>query len=342
MTHLNRISQFAMLMLAAGFGTGPAAADDFYRGKDVRMLISHPPGGGYDTYARLFARYLPNHLAGRPNVLSQNQPGAAGLVMANGMAGAQPKDGTVIGLGPGSVATADILGSQGVRYDAQKFSWIGSMNADVGVALAWETSPIKTAEDLLSKELIVGASGSTDQSVLFPVALNRVLKTKFKVVSGYEGSAAQGLALERGEVSGIGGMNYSTILANKPEWLKSKKVNILIQLALARHPDLPTVPTAIELAKTPEQRAVLELIFASSSIGRVIFAPPGVPAERLAELRAAFDAVMADKEFLAEAERLKVEINQPMPGKAVAALVEKLHQVSPDVAQQARAAVETQ
>lgn len=341
MKMLTTVAVVATMTVATALAAA-AQAEDFYRGKDVRMVISHPPGGGYDTYARLFARFLPNHLAGRPNVVAQNQPGAAGLVMANAMATAQPKDGTVIGLGPGSIATADILGSKGVRYDAQKFSWIGSMNADVGVALAWATSPIKTAEDLRTSELIVGGSGSTDQSVLFPLALNRVLGTKFKVVSGYEGSAAQALAIERGEISGIGGMNYSTILANKPDWVTGKKINILIQLALARHPDLPNVPTAIELAKTPEERAVLELIFAPSSMGRVIYAPPGIPPERLAELRAAFDAVLADKEFLAEAQKQKVEINQPMSGKEVADLVSRLHAVSPDIAAKARMAVETQ
>ncbi|MDB5593663.1 MAG: hypothetical protein JWM36_624 [Hyphomicrobiales bacterium] len=314
---------------------------EFYKGKDVRMLISHPPGGGYDIYARLFARHLTRFLDGHPNVIPQNMPGAAGIVMANSMAAQQPSDGTVIGLGPGSIGTADLFGASGARYDARKFSWIGSMNADVGVSLSWHTSPVKTAADLMKTELIVGGAGATDQSVVFPTALNRILGTKFKIIPGYAGSAATSLALERGEISGIGGMNFSSILANKPDWLRDKQVNILVQLALDRHPDLPDVPTVVELAKTDQQRAVLELVFSQSSMGRAILGPPGIPADRLKALRSAFDAMMKDKAFLAEAEKMKMEINQPMSGEQMAQLVDKLYRATPAIVKEASAAIDT-
>lgn len=312
---------------------------DFYKGKEIRMLISHPPGGGYDVYARFFARHLPRMLDGHPNVIPQNMPGAAGVVMANSMAAQQPSDGTVIGLGPGSVATANLLGAPGARYDARKLSWVGSMNADVGVSLAWNTAPVKSAADLEKTELIVGGAGATDQSVIYPNALNRILGWKFKIIPGYAGSAATSLALERGEISGIGGMNFSSILANKPDWLSDKKVKVLVQLALERHPDLPDVPTVIDLAKTDQQREVLELVFSQSSMGRAIFGPPGIPAPRLAALRSAFDRMMKDKEFLAEAEKMKIEINQPMGGEKIAQLVDKLYRSKPETVKTAAAAI---
>jgi tripartite-type tricarboxylate transporter receptor subunit TctC len=335
----------AALLLAVTLSLTTAARAEtpaeFYKGKDVRMLISHPPGGGYDIYARFFARHLTRFLDGHPNVIPQNMPGAAGIVMANSMAAQQPSDGTVIGLGPGSIGTADLFGASGARYDARKFSWIGSMNADVGVSLSWHTSPVKTAADLMKTELIVGGAGATDQSVVFPTALNRILGTKFKIIPGYAGSAATSLALERGEISGIGGMNFSSILANKPDWLRDKKINILVQLALERHPDLPDVPTVVELAKTDRQRAILELVFSQSSMGRAILGPPGIPADRLQALRSAFDAMMKDKEFLAEADKMKIEINQPMSGKNMAQLVDKLYRATPEIVKEASAAINT-
>ncbi len=332
----------ALLVLSATCLVAEAQAQspaDFYKGKDVKMLISHPAGGGYDVYARLFARHLSRFLDGNPNVIPQNMPGAAGIVMANSLAGAQPQDGTVIGLGPGSIGTGDLFKTSGARYDARKLSWIGSMNADVGVSLAWANAAVKKAQDLETTELIVGGAGATDQSVVYPVALHRILGLKFKVIPGYAGSAATSLAMERGEVSGIGGMNYSSILANKPDWVRDKKVNILIQLALERHPDLPNVPTVIELAKTDEQRQVLQLIFSQSSMGRAIFGPPGIPADRLAALRSAFDRMMVDKEFLAEAERMKMEINQPMSGAKMQELIERLYKTPADVVKKAAEAI---
>ncbi|MBX9739728.1 MAG: hypothetical protein K2X62_06645 [Beijerinckiaceae bacterium] len=335
----------AALVLAVMFGVSASAraetAAEFYKGKDIRMLISHPPGGGYDVYARFFARHLSKFMPGNPNVVPQNMPGAAGVVMANSLATQQPNDGTVIGLGPGSMGTAPLFGASGARYDARNLSWIGSMNADVGVSLAWHTSSVKTAEDLMKTELIVGGAGATDQSVLYPTALNRILGTKFKVIPGYGGSAATALAMERGETSGIGGMNFSSVLANKPDWLRDKKINILVQLSLDRHPDLPNVPTVVELAKTDEQRDVLQLIFAQSSMGRAIFGPPGIPEDRLKALRGAFDAMMKDKDILAEAEKLKMELNQPMPGVKMAELVDRLYKVKPETLKKAQEAVKT-
>ncbi len=315
---------------------------EFYKGKEIQMLISHPPGGGYDAYARLFARFLPQFMVGNPKVVAQNMPGAAGVVMANSLAVQQRNDGTVIGLGPGALAVSDLFETPGARYKGGNFSWIGSMNADVGVALAWHTAPVKSTADLFTTELITGGAGATDQSVIFPIALNRILGTKFKVIPGYAGSAATALAMERGETSGIGGMNFSSILANKPEWIRDKQITVLVQLALQRHPDLPNVPTVLELAKTEDQRQILELIFSQSDMSRVIFGPPGMPADRLKALRTAFNTMMKDKDFLAEAEKIKMEINNPMSGEDVEKLVNKLQKTKPEIVKQAAEAIRTQ
>ena len=313
----------------------PAAAQaPAARAKDITFLISHPAGGGYDAYARLFARHLPRFLDGHPAVSAQNMPGAAGVVMTNSMATQQRNDGSVIALGPGSLGMADLLGAAGARFDAGALSWIGSMNRDVPVAVSWKTSPIATSGDLMANELVVGGGGATDQSVVFPTALNRILGTKFKIVTGYPGTADMTLALERGEIAGIA-MNYSSIIANRPAWARDHLVHFLLQMSLERHPGLPTTPTVIELAQTDDQRRVLELVFSQSDISRVIFAPPGLAPDRLKALRAAFDAMMVDREFLDDASKSGIEINRPMPGGEVEALVKKLHAASPELVKRA-------
>jgi len=310
-----------------------------YAGKEVRVLISHPVGGGYDTYARLFARHLSRHLPGNPSIIVQNMPGAAGVVMANYLYGQAPRDGTVIGLGPGSMGTAALFGAAGARFDAREFTWIGSLNSEVAVSVAWHTSPVKKAEDLFTQELIVGAAGATDQSNIYPNAVNRVLGTKFKVVPGYRGSAENALALERGEVAGIGGINFSTIQSMRPDWLRGAQVNILLQLSLERHPELPDVPTVLELARNDADKRVLRLVFAQSQMGRAIFGPPGIAAGRAQLLRSAFQAIVSDPEFLADANKGSIEINQPMRGEDMARLVGTLHSTSPELVKRASEAI---
>ncbi|MDB5594059.1 MAG: tripartite tricarboxylate transporter family receptor [Hyphomicrobiales bacterium] len=207
------------------------------------------------------------------------------------------------------------------------------------MTVSWKTSDVKTAEDLFKKELITGGSGTSDNSVRFPTALNHILGTKFKVIPGYPGSSALTLALERGETAGIGGINYSSIVANKPEWLNEKKINILLQLSLRSHPDLSGVPTILDLAKDEEQRQALELIFSQTEISRVIFGPPGMPADRLQALRSAFDKMIKDKGFLDDAMRLHIEINNPMPGEEVQDLIARLQKSKPEIVKRAAGAI---
>ncbi|MGE5540326.1 MAG: Bug family tripartite tricarboxylate transporter substrate binding protein [Gemmatimonas sp.] len=320
----------AVAVVASAFASGHAAAQSdpiaaFYRGKEMRLLIGTPVAGGYDTYGRFFARHLPRFMPGAPSVLVQNVPGAAGVNMANSLYVQQPKDGTVIGSGAGSIATAALFGGQGARYDARRFLWIGSLNAEVGLVISWRDSPVRTAKDLFDRELIVGGSGATDGNVIFPNTMNNVLGTKFRVVPGYKGTATIAVAMEQGEVQGMGSWHYSSIITSKPEWLKDGSIHVLVQLALQRHPAIPDVPTVLELARTDEERAVIELVFAQQDMGRPFFAPPGIPPERGAALRAAFLAMVNDPEVLKEADRMQLEINQPMPGEAMNALIERLH-----------------
>jgi tripartite-type tricarboxylate transporter receptor subunit TctC len=304
--------------------------------RDIRLLISHPPGGGYDTYARLLARHIGRQIPGSANIISQNMPGAAGVVMANYLTSQAPRDGSLFGLGPGSLATAALFNQTGARYDARAFTWIGSLNSEVAVAVSWKTSPVKTAQDLFTHELIVAGAGKTDNSVAFPSALNRILGARFKVISGYGGSSETALALERGEVAGIGGWNYSSIVATRPEWLKNGSIKLLVQYALEKHPDLPDTPTAVELGRSQQEREVLRLVFAQSAMGRVVFGPPGMPDSSAKILKDAFRATLADTEFLSDAKNARIEINQPMDGDAVSKLVNDLH--GADAAQIRRAA----
>ena len=333
----------ATLTFAAALVGGTTASAqspaEFFKDKTIRMLISHPAGGGYDLYARLFARHLPRFLPGNPTVVPQNMPGAAGLVMASHIASGAPQDGTVIGLGPGATGTAALFGSGGARYDARKFSWIGSMTSDVAISIAWHTAPVKTAKDLFTTELITGGAGATDQSVMYPVALSNILGMKFKVITGYGGSKDTSLAMERGETFGIGAINFSSVQASKPDWLSEKKVNVLLQLSLTRHPKLPDVPTVIELTRTDDERELLRLIVAQSSMARAIYGPPNIPPERLQLLRTAFDMMMKDPDFLAEAEKLKMEINQPMAGEKMSELVNRLYAAKPELITKAREAI---
>ena len=318
------VGAFALAVGAVLPAAAQTADTAFYKGRDVRLLVGAAAGGGYDLYARFYARKLPDFLP-VAHVIVENLPTAGGLAMENTLYNQSPKDGSVLGHADGALVSADLFRVPGGRFKAQEFTWIGSLNSEVGMSVAWHTATVKTAADLMAHELIVGGTAPLSANVIFPNAMNSLLGTKFKIVTGYTTTATIAAAIERGEVEGTGSWHYSSIVAAKPDWLKDGKINLLIQLSLKRHPDVPNVPTVLELAKSDDDRAVMELVFAQQQVGRPIFAPPGLPAGRTTALRAAFDAMMADKGVLAEAERQHLEINQPMPGAEIAALVAHLH-----------------
>lgn len=331
---------YAGFLLIVGFFLAFVSAPPARANEDgVSLLVSHAPGGGYDNYARLFARHAGRFIEGSPSISVRNMPGAAGVVMANQLATTAPRNGLTIALGPGSLATAALFSSPGARYDAREFGWIGSLNNEVTTLVARSDAPVHTLDDIFSRELIVGGAGASDNSVIYATVLTRLFRVKFKLVSGYNGSNETVLALERGEVQGIAGWNYSSIQSMRPDWLSQKKINILLQMSLKRHPELPDVPAVIEIARNDTQRETLKLIIAQSQMGRVLLAPPGLPKDQLAHWRKAFDATIKDEAFLKDAAKARLEISQPMSGEDVASLVSELHRASADNIREAATAL---
>jgi tripartite-type tricarboxylate transporter receptor subunit TctC len=321
-------------------GRAHAQADsNFYAGRTIDLYIGYSVGGGYDVYARLLARHLGKHIPGNPNVIPKNMEGAGSLRLANWLYVAAPKDGTAIGTISRGAPFDALLGRPGIQFDANKFTWIGSANDEVSVCATWHASGVENFEDLRTKEIVVGAAGAAADDDQFPRVINGVLGTKMRVVSGYPGGNDVVLALERGEVSGRCGWSWSSLKTAQAAWLSGKKINIIAQLGLSKHSDLPNVPLILEFAKTEQQQKILRLIFARQGLGRPFLAPPGVPADRVQILRKAFMATMKDPDFLAEAERGKVEI-RPLSGEQVEELVAKVYrETDPEIAKQAAALI---
>ena len=308
---------------------------EFYKGKTVEFYIGYSVGGGYDLYARTIARHIGKHIPGNPTVVPKNMEGAGSLRLANWLFRVGAKDGSVIGTIGRGTAFDPILGQQGAQFDGTKFTWLGSANNEVSVCVSWNaTSGIAKFEDLLSKEMTVGGTSSSADTDQFPRIMNGVLGTKMRIVSGYPGGNDVVLAMERGEVKGRCGWSWSSVMSTHRVWLDEKKMTVLAQLALQKHPDLPDVPLIIDLAKTDEQKQILKLIFARQVMGRPYLAPPGIPADRAAALRQAFLDTMTDKDFLADAEKAQLEIT-PVDGATIQKLVAEVYQTPPEVAKKA-------
>ena len=318
-------AMLAIVPASAGLAQSPA---DFYRGKTVEIVIGYSVGGGYDIYARLIARHLGKHIPGNPKVVPKNMEGAGGMRMANWLYGAAPRDGTVIGATSRAMAFEPLLGNKSAQYDASKITFIGSANDEVSVCMAWHTSGIATFADVQARQLVVGTGGVADDTYQFPAILNNMFGAKFKMVSGYGGGTEINIAMERNEVHGRCGFPWSTVKATYQHWMKEKKFNLLMQFSLGKHADLPDVPLVMDLAKTPEQKQILTLIFGRQVMGRPYAAPPGVPKDRADALRKAFMATMADKDFIAEVEKAQFELT-PVPGEKLEAMVMDIYRSTP-------------
>ena len=315
---LGRLSIFVMtalgVTLSASINADPVS--DFYKDKQLTLLIGYGVGGGYDQYARVLARHMGKHIPGNPILVPQNMPGAGSRKAASYLYAAAPKDGTVIATVGQNTPMDQVLRDKGIKFDVRKFNWIGNMVTVNNTVTAWHTSGANSLQDVIDRELVVGASGASSPSVLYPQVMNNLLNTKFRIIAGYPGGGAINLAMERGEVGGRGSNSWASWKSTKQQWLSEKKINILVQVGAQKDPDLPNVPLLIDLAKNDEDRAVLRIISSGVLMGRPFVAPPGVPEDRVAALRRAFDATMKDPEFLAEAEKSKMRIN-PSSGEEV-------------------------
>jgi tripartite-type tricarboxylate transporter receptor subunit TctC len=336
-----RRALLATLALVAGAGFASAADENVYRGKTINMVIGGTPGDGYDLYARILGQYLTKHVPGNPRVVPQNMPGAGTLVAANYMYEVAPKDGTAIGTVGGGTATGQLFKTPGIRIDPRRYNWIGSLNSEVGLVLAWHDTPFKSFKDITEREFVVGGGGPTSGTVIFPLVLNRIVGTKFKIIPGYKGTGDIALAMERGEVQGTGSYHYSSMIQTKPHWIRDKQAVPLIQLSLVKHPLFPDVPNIPELARNEEERAILELVFARQAMGRPFMLPPGASADATRILRTAFNAILKDPEFTAEAERRSIDLTLPMTGEEIHTLLDKLYAAKPDVIDKAIAASDT-
>ena len=305
----------------------------------ISLVIGYPPGAIYDVYGRLVARHIGRHLPGNPTVVPQNMPGAGSLRTANYLYNIAPKDGSTIGLFARGMAMQPLFDSQGIQFDARKFNWLGSTSAEVSVVLASASKPFKTIADAQAREMVVSASGSGADSVIFPYVLNGVIGTKFKVVSGYPGNSDMLLAVERGEVDGNAGTSWIALVSIKPNWVRERKINVLLQLATRKHRDLVAVPLAAEFARNESDLKTLDLIFSRQDMAYPFVAPPDVPAPRLAVLRAGFAATLKDPEFLTEAARLNLEVD-PISADEVTAVVRRAYTMPGDVVARTKAVLE--
>lgn len=328
----------AGVMLASAAGT-PATAQsvaDFYRGKTVNVLIGVGVGGEYDLQARLVARHIGKHIPGNPTVVPQNMTGAGGIKMANFLFSQAARDGTFIGMLGNNFPATQAVGAQGVMYDAVKFQWLGTIAPVVETMAVWHTAGVKTIDDLRRKEIVAGASGKGAITYIYPSMMNEYLGTKFRIVTGYPGGNQINLAMERGEVQARNN-TWSSWKATKPTWLRDKEIIIVAQ-AGPRAPDLDA-PSVEDLARSPEERSLIELVTSGTHLGRPMATTPGVPEDRLKALRAAYRATMTDPEFRAEAAKANFEV-APVFGEEMQKIVERIMSTPAELAARAKHLVE--
>jgi tripartite-type tricarboxylate transporter receptor subunit TctC len=325
---LGRLAALIAVLLSHG---AAAQADDtvaaFYAGKTVQMVVGTSPGGGVDLIGRLVARHFQNHIPGKPSIVVQNMPGAGGNTMANHMFKAGARDGTMIGAPLNGMPTGPLLTPKVSRFDATKFTWIGSMYRSNNVAYVWHKSPVQSLEELKTKEAIIGTSGPGSGSYDLSILSRDVLGLKYRIVRGYKSGTEINIAMERGEVHAqiVG---WDSLIAQRPEWVRNKTITIIGHFSLEDPPELRPFPSIAALAKSDADRQALRLVLARQAHGRPYFLPPGVPPARAQALRRAFDATMQDPAFLAEAKAMKVEV-EPMTGEQVQDLIGQIHTTTP-------------
>jgi tripartite-type tricarboxylate transporter receptor subunit TctC len=295
--------------------------EDFYHGKTIYLYVGTTPGGGYDTYARFVARFMGAHVPGNPLIVVRNMPGAGGRTAAGYVYTVAANDGLALGSSDQALPLSQAVGDDSIKFDTSKLNWIGSPDSDNKVMVTWFTSGINTIEDARHQDVTMGAPSDTT-GPQYLNALNQFASTRFKIISGYPGINETNLAMERGEVAGVGGTSWAT-WKTKPDIMRDHKINVLVQVGFSKAPELQDVPLLMELGNTPEASAVLKLLSAPTAIGHPIYTSPGVLPERVNALRAAFDATMKDPALLEEAKKIKLEIGSTSG--------EKLQQIASDI-----------
>jgi tripartite-type tricarboxylate transporter receptor subunit TctC len=329
-----------ILATSLGLAATPAAAQsvaEFYAGKQLTLIVGSTPGGGYDTQARLVARHIGRHIPGNPTVVVQNMPAAGSLAATNHMFNVAAKDGSTIALIQRGMLLVKNWNPGQVRFELGKFGFLGSINREVAVSVARADAPVKNAADLFKTELIVGATSGIDPEIT-PRLLNHLIGTKFKLVMGYPGVTEVVLAIERGEAQVLGDWSLSSLTVARPTWLAEKRINLLMQIALERDPELGQLPFALDFVKNDADRAVLQLYLTQKTVARPMIAPPGVPADRLAALRTAFAALATDQQFLADGAKAKLDV-APVVGPEVDKVIAMITSASAETAARLQKAI---
>lgn len=327
-----------LIWLAAGVTSRADDVARFYSGKEIRFVVGSAPGGTYDLLARIVARHMSAHIPGNPSIVVQNQPTAGGIVMTNELYALGPKDGTVVGVPLNGIPAAPLLQPQVARFDSAKLIWLGSTHSEPYVAYVWHSAPVQSLGDVLTKQLVVGATTPGTTMNDFPMLTNAVLGTKFKIVPGYGSTPLMNQALERGEIEGVVGFGLFALNAQAGQLIAQKKIKIVAQFGAKRSRLLPGVPLMLDLARNEADRQALLLLFGRTEYGRPYFLPPGVPADRVEALRRAFDATMKDSAFVADANRIGFPLD-PLTGEQVQAAVAELAKTPPAVIARVRRAL---
>ena len=326
-------------LVSTGCNANAQPVQDFYKVRPVTMLIGSGAGGGYDVYARTFARYWTNHIPGHPTIVPKDMPAAAGLAAASTLYNSSERDGSVVGAFTNGAAMDPLFGNAGAHYDALQFKWLGSIGKLENVCATWHTSPVKTIAAARERQVIVAAAGATSNTAIVPKMLNELIGTKFKVISGYDPGSGLTIAVESGEAEGVCGLSWSTMKASRPRWVNDHLLNVIVQMGLNKLRDLPDVPSALDLVSDPENKRVMELVLLRQEAGRPFAAPPGTPADRVEALRQAFAETLSDPGFIAEAEKTELEID-PLTGPEIEKMLAKAYAAPKVIIHRAAALVE--
>jgi tripartite-type tricarboxylate transporter receptor subunit TctC len=331
------IDRGALALIAIAFttialGASPAIAQspaEFYRGKSVSLIVSSAAGGGYDTLARVIANHLGRHIPGNPQVIVRNMAGAGGIVATKYLFSVAPKDGTVVGGVQNNTPFEPLFGTKAATYEPLKFNWLGTPSYEVAIASVWHKTPVDSWKDTLTHEITMGSSGVHSTPSFYGRLLIETLKMKLKIIVGYESQTHAFLAMERGEIDGYPSVFYNSLMSTKPTWYRDKQIKLLVQMGLEKEPAIAEVPFALDLVNNPDDKLMMTAAFAPLQAGRPYLMPPGVPADRVAAMQAAFLATFKDPEFVAEANKRGLGINSPRSGEELQGLLERVYTKTP-------------